>query len=82
MVWTIDYADTAQAQLKKLDRQVARRIIDYMGERISPLDDPRSLGKSLAGPLGGLWRYRIGDIQDGELCVLVVLVGNRREVYR
>jgi mRNA interferase RelE/StbE len=52
------------------------------------LDDPRSLGKALTGPLGGLWRYRVGDyrvicdIQDGALCVLVLQVGNRREVYR
>ena len=48
----------------------------------------RSTGKALTGPLGGLWRYRIGDfrviceIQDGELRVLVVELGNRREVYR
>ena len=34
------------------------------------------------------WRYRIGDyriicdIQDGALCVLVIEIGNRREVYR
>ena len=88
MAWTIDYTDTAKAQLKKLDRQIARRIIDYMDERVSPLNDPRSLGKSLTGPLGGLWRYRVGDdrvicdIRDGALCVLVLQVGNRREVYR
>ncbi len=88
MAWTIEYADTAMSQLRKLDKQTARRIVDYMDERIAGLEDPRSTGKALTGPLGGLWRYRVGDcrvicdIQDGALRVLVVLVGNRREIYR
>ena len=75
-------------QLKKLDKPTARRIVDYMDERISEMDNPRSTGKALTGPLGGLWRYRVGDcrvicdIQDGALRVLVVQLGNRREVYR
>jgi hypothetical protein len=38
--------------------------------------------------LGDYWKYRVGDyriiadIQDGKLIILVVRVGNRREVYR
>ena len=88
MVWTIDYTDTARKQLRKLDKQVARRILDFMDERIAGLENPRSTGKALTGPLGGLWRYRVGDvrvicdIQDGALRVLVVRVGNRRDIYR
>ncbi len=88
MAWTIDFADTAKDQLRKLDKQTARRILDYMDERIAGLENPRSTGKALSGPLGGLWRYRVGDcrvicdIQDNALRVLVVQVGNRREVYR
>ena len=88
MAWTIDYTDTAKGQLRKLDKQIARRIIDYLDERITELENPRSVGKSLAGPFGGLWRYRVGDcriicdIQDGALRVLVVQVGNRREIYK
>jgi mRNA interferase RelE/StbE len=88
LAWTIDYTNTAKGQLRKLDKPTARRIVDYMDERIAGLEDPRSLGKALTGPLGGLWRYRVGDcrvicdIQDGALRVLVVRLGNRREVYR
>ena len=88
MAWQIEYADTARAQLRKLDKQIARRIIDFMDERVAPLDDPRSVGKALTGPLGDFWRYRVGDyrvicdMQDGALRVLVVRVGNRREIYR
>ena len=88
MAWTIDYADTAKGQLRKLDKQTVRRILDFMDERIAGLERPRSTGKALVGQFGGLWRYRVGDcrvicdIQDGALRVLVVQVGNRREVYR
>ena len=88
MVWTIDYADTAIGQLGKLDKQTARRILDFMDERIAGLENPRGTGKALTGPLGSFWRYRVGDyrvicdIQDGALRVLVVQVGNRRVIYR
>lgn len=59
-----------------------------MDSRIAGLGDPRGLGKALTGPLGGLWRYRVGsccvicDIQDRVLRVLVVRIGDRRDVYR
>lgn len=88
MAWTIEYARTARDQLRKLDKQVARRIVDFMEKRVAPRDDPRELGKALTGPLGDLWRYRVGDyriiceIRDGELVILVLSVAHRREVYR
>ena len=88
MGWTIDYSNTAREQLRKLDKSLARRIVNYMDERIATLENPRNAGKPLVGALGGLWRYRIGDcrvicdIQDGALRTLVVRVGTRSEVYR
>ena len=88
MLWAIEYADTAKGQLRKLDKQTARRIVDFMDERIAGVENPRNTGKALTGPHGGFWRYRVGDcrvicdIQDGALRVLVVQVGNRREIYR
>ncbi len=88
MVWKIDYSDTAKGQLRKLDKPVAKRILDYMDQRIAELENPRSTGKALTGAFGGLWRYRVGDcrvvceIRDGELRVLVVLLGHRRDIYQ
>ncbi len=88
MAWTIEYAKTAKDQLRKLDRTVARRILYFMDERIAPLENPRQSGKALKGPMGEFWRYRVGDyrvvcdIRDGVLTVLVLQIGNRREVYR
>ncbi len=63
MAWTIDYTDTAKQQLRKLDKHMARRIVDFMDERIAGLENPRSSGKALTGPLGGFWRYRVGDFR-------------------
>lgn len=88
MAWKIEYTDSAERQLRKLDKQSARRILDYMDTRIARQTDPRTMGKALTGALGGLWRYRVGDcrviceIQDKILRVLVLRIGNRREIYR
>ena len=88
MAWTINYTDSALKELRKIDRKQARRILDFMDERISVLANPRDHGKALTGPLGALWRFRIGgyrvicDIQDVELLVLVVKIGKRENVYR
>jgi mRNA interferase RelE/StbE len=89
LAWTIDYTGTALKQLRKLDKQTARRILDFMDGRIAGENDPRGTGAALTGPLlGTYWRYRVGDyriicdIQDGALRVLVIEIGNRREIYR
>lgn len=88
MVWAIEYAESAKKQLRKLDKPMARRIVDFIDERVAISDDPRRVGKALKGPLGDLWCYRVGDyrvlcdIQDGVLTVLILQIGNRREVYR
>lgn len=88
MAWTIEYADTALRQLRKLDRKSAPRILDYMQDRIGPLEDVRSVGKALQGVLGEFWLYRVGhyriicELKDRELRVLVVRVGSRKDVYR
>jgi mRNA interferase RelE/StbE len=89
LAWTINYTESARKQLRQLDKQTARRILDFMDERIAAQEDPRNTGRALTGTmLGAYWRYRVGDyriicdIQDGALCVLVIEIGNRREVYR
>ncbi len=88
MVWTDEYTDTARSQLRRLDRGIARRVLDYMDAQVATLADPRDRGKALTGPMGGLWRYRVGrcrvicDIQDNLLRVLVLRVGSRDRIYR
>lgn len=87
MAWTINYSDRALKSLRKMDKQAARRIVDFMDQRIAVLADPRQSGKSLKGELGEFWRYRVGDyrilcdIRDDELVILAATIGHRREVY-
>ena len=89
MAWQIKFDDASKKDLAKLDKQIARRITEFLRQRVAVLDDPRSIGEALRGSkLGEFWKYRIGDyriissIEDGALRILVVKIGNRREVYR
>lgn len=89
MAWQIELTATATKQLAKLDKGEARRVTTFLRQRLAALDDPRSAGKMLTGPmLGSYWRYRVGDyriicdIQDRVLCILVIELGNRRDIYR
>ena len=56
----IEYTETARKQLKKLDKTMQKRILDYMDE-VALLENPRSRGKALVENMRGLWRYRVGD---------------------
>lgn len=89
MAWTIKFDEGAKKDLAKLDKQIAKRITTFLAGRVASLDDPRSIGEALKGSkLGDFWKYRVGDyrivasIEDGAVIVLVVKIGNRREVYR
>lgn len=89
MAWTIEFAESAATQLRKLDPAIARRITSYLRERVAIARDPRSLGAALKGDdLGQFWKYRVGDyrviveIHDRHVRILVVRLGHRRNVYR
>lgn len=89
MVWKVELDSAAERDLDKLDPQIARRILAFLHGRVATLDDPRSIGEALKGSkLGEFWKYRVGDyriistIEDGALRVLVIQIGNRKEIYR
>ena len=89
MAWKVELSSQAQKDLDQLDPQIARRILKFLSDRVARLDDPRAIGEALKGSrLGEFWKYRVGDyrliasIEDGRLTVLIVRIGNRREVYR
>ncbi len=84
MSYSIDILRVAQKQLARIDRTQQPRIIDAIRDLA---DDPRPSGcKKLAGRLA--WRIRIGtcrviyEIHDERLLVLVVTIGDRKDVYR
>jgi mRNA interferase RelE/StbE len=89
LAWIVEFDPDAVKDLKKIDKPVQRRLLDFLRERVATLDDPRQLGEALVGPrLGAYWKYRVGDwriicdIQDQRIVVRVLRVGNRRDVYK
>ncbi len=88
MVWRIEFAESVQKDVRKLDAQERKCIRDFIEVKVALLEDPRSLGKPLSGGLSGLWRYRVGNyrvianIEDRDVRILVVKIAHRKEVYR
>ncbi|AZL09759.1 type II toxin-antitoxin system RelE family toxin [Brevibacterium aurantiacum] len=85
MSYSISYVSSAAKTLRKLDKPVARRLLATISQLA---EDPRPAGCiQLKGGDGEL-RIRVGEyrviyeIYGGELLVLVLRVGHRREVYR
>lgn len=87
MSWDYKISEPALKQLKKLDKQVAAKIIRYLDERILGAENPRQWGKRLKGELNNIWRYRCGDyrilcqLQDEVFIVLVLKAGHRKDIY-
>jgi len=87
LAWTVEVSDYAEKQLRKLDKPIQKRLLDWLEDRIEGCKNPRHFGEPLRGERAGLWRYRIGDyrviceIQDKQLVVLALAIGHRREIY-
>ncbi|MGH8824530.1 MAG: type II toxin-antitoxin system RelE family toxin [Jiangellaceae bacterium] len=85
MTYRIDLAPAAVRQLRKLDPP-ARRRIQAAIELLSAEPRPAVAKKLVGGE--GEWRVRTGDyrivyeIHDKVLVVLVVSIGDRRDIYR
>ena len=82
MPFEVVWSDSAAGQLKKLDRTVARRIFDKVGElRETPHRFVRKLANS------PYYRLRIGDyrvildIQETVLRILVLKAGHRKSIH-
>ncbi|MGD9215425.1 MAG: type II toxin-antitoxin system RelE/ParE family toxin [Desulfobacteraceae bacterium] len=88
MAWQIEFTPAAEKQLSKIDRQSAKRIINFLNKRIAPAEDPRTAGKALRGVLREFWRYRVGNyriicmVEDSRLLILVVQIAHRSNIYR
>jgi mRNA interferase RelE/StbE len=89
LAYKVEFDPAALKDLKQLDRQIQKRLVTFLRDRVAVLDNPRSIGEALAGAsLGNYWKYRVGDwrivcdIQDKRIIVRVLRIGNRREVYR
>ncbi len=86
MTWTVRTDRNFDRALRKLDRQVATRVLKAL-TALEGLDDPTERCKALSGPYTGLWRLRVGDyrvildIRRGELVIIALDAGNRSSIY-
>ena len=83
--YRVEITPSAQRELSKLPKNVQKRV----DERIQALaENPRPPGSKKLEGEDGFHRIRVGDyrivyqIKDKVLLVLVIRIGNRREVYR
>ena len=86
--WSVELTRRAERSLRKLDNTAGRRVLRFLAQFEAPGADPRAKGGALRGPLGSLWRYRVGSYRilcslDGTaLIVLVVDLVHRSDAYR
>jgi mRNA interferase RelE/StbE len=85
--YKIIFSDKSLKNLKKPDKAIAKRIIDYLRKNISDSIDPRKHGKTLKNNLSGYWRYRVGayriivQIIDDTYVVQTIKLGHRITIY-
>jgi mRNA interferase RelE/StbE len=88
MNWRVEFTRRAEKDIEGLSTKDQRRILEFLHQRVSAHPNPRALAKRLTATKQEAWRFRVGDyriiaqFEDSRLVVLVVEMGNRREVYR
>lgn len=87
-MFRVKYSDKAVKQLKKLDVNNRKLIINWIAKNLEGCENPRMKGKGLTADRSGEWRYRIGsyrmicDIRESELVILALSIGHRKDVYK
>jgi len=86
-VYTVVLSSKAKKQLLKLDKHTAKILTSWLRRNLEGCQNPYAKGKPLSGNRAGTWRYRIGsfriiaDILDNKLVILIIAVGDRKDVY-
>ncbi len=85
MKYQVDFKPSAARELRKLPKDIAKRI----SEKIDSLaDNPFPHGYTEMKGSRDYYRIKAGDyriiytVEHGELLILVVTIGHRREIYR
>lgn len=86
--WKLEFSLLAIKNLKALDQQTHKIILDYLYEKLETDEDPKRFGRPLSGNLKDFWRYRVNDyrviceIKDHEFQVVAVRIAHRSKVYK
>lgn len=83
----VEYTKKADKALSKMDSFDRKLILSWIEKNLEGCADPRLFGKGLTGDRANEWRYRVGnyriiaEILDGQVIILVVAIGHRRDIY-
>lgn len=83
MAYNVQYKKSVAKDLARIGKTEARRLLDKIEKELASRPDRYPV---LQGPLAGLRKMRMGDYRviyallDND--VLILRIGNRREVYR
>ena len=86
MVFKLEWHEDVFDDLKDLDKDIARKIVNRVKEYLT--QDPLKIGKPLKGQFSGLWKYRYGDYRviyviDLETETIKILkIRHRKDVYK
>jgi addiction module RelE/StbE family toxin len=83
LAYNIQYKRSVEKDLSRLDKREARRVLDKIEKELSTHPDRYPI---LKGEFEGLRKMRMGDYRVIYAIlgndVLILRIGNRREVYR
>ncbi len=85
--WEVKLTNPARKSLKRIDRQAALEILDFLDE-LATIKDIRSKGKKLEDTTEELYRFKKGNyrvvtsITDDIITVTVTRIGHRQGVYK
>jgi mRNA interferase RelE/StbE len=84
-MYSIEFAKSVKKVLSKLPNDVVKKLLDAISKLA---DDARPNGCKKLESKGDFYRIRVGnyrviyEINDGELLILIVEIGNRKEIYK
>lgn len=86
--YKVEYADTFDKAMKKLDRETQRHIIRWIDQHLTDVDFPTSPGKRLTGNLSEYVRFRVRDyriiaeVDNDKFVITNMTVGHRSGIYK
>ena len=84
MAYNVVYKKSVHRDLKKLSKDEVDRILDKIEQELTKKPESNPV---LKGKFAGLRKYRVGDYRAKIPCpvgldILILRVGNRRDVYK
>ena len=90
MKYNVRYSDATLSFLERLSKRNpidAQRIFNWIGKNLDGYETPHRMWKALTEDFKGAWKYKLGnyriiaEIHDDTLTILVITIGNRKNIY-